>query len=101
MPPATPRTMRGVDDSGVAEGIGEGVQVTVGVLASLLQGLGLQALVLELLRGRTVKLQLAFVELFHREREGLVRQRSHLRWDEGAVARAQPVVVLVDLASAN
>src|ERR1700722_18252245 len=101
MPPATPRTMRGVDESGVAEGIGEGVQVTVGVLASLLQGLGLQSLVFKLLRGRAVKLQLAFVELFHREREGLVRERRDLRRDQGTVARPEAVVVLIDLARAN
>src|SRR5487761_2695314 len=86
MPPATPRTMRGVDDSGVAEGIGEGVQVVGGVLACLLIRLRLQPLGLELLEG---------------EGERLVRQRGHLGPDERAVARAQAVVVLVDLARAD
>src|ERR1035441_5537957 len=90
--------MRGVGELGVAEGIGEGVQVTVGVLASLLDGLGLQSLVLELFAGRAVKQQLAFVELFHRERQRLVRQRRHLWGNQGAVTRSQSVVVLVDLA---
>src|SRR5487761_2581228 len=98
MPPATPRTMRGVDDSGVAEGIGEGVQVVGGVLACLLIRLRLQPLGLELLGGRSVELQLVLVELLEGEGERLVRQRGHLGRDERAVARAQAVVVLVDLA---
>jgi len=67
--------MRGVDDLGVAEGIGESVQVTVGVLASLLQRLGLQTLVFEFVDRRAVELEFAFVELFHGERERLVRER--------------------------
>src|ERR1700677_2450826 len=97
MPPATPKTMRGADELGVAEGIGEGVQVTVGVLASLLDGLGLEALVLEFFGVRTVEEQLAFEKLFHGEGERLVRERRHLRRDEGTVARSEAVVVLVDL----
>src|SRR5487761_1924294 len=101
MPPATPRTMRGVDDSGVAEGIGEGVQVVGGVLACLLIRLRLQPLGLELLGGRSVELQLVLVELLEGEGERLVRQRGHLGRDERAVARAQAVVVLVDLARAD
>src|SRR5665213_924531 len=98
MPPATPRTMRGFDDSGVAQGIGEGVQVAVGVLTGLFQRDGLKALFFELFGRRAVELQLALVELFHRQRQRLVRQRRHLRRDQGAVARTESVVVLVDLA---